>query len=281
MDNYLMDDVILRALKEDINHYDVTTEALSLTNEVEGTVKAKASGIIAGGQVFKRVFELVDPTLDVTIKIPDGQYVKKGDEVISFRGMSSSLLKAERVALNFMQRMSGIATMANRYCEVVEDLGCRIVDTRKTTPGLRYFEKYAVRIGGAFNHRYNLSDAVMIKDNHIRAIGSIEEALRRVKKFNGHTVKVEIEVKNIEEFLLAQKEGADIIMLDNMSFEDMKSCVVQKSEHVILEASGGITLETLREVALTGINVISIGALTHSYQSLDLSMNFKEVADEH
>jgi nicotinate-nucleotide pyrophosphorylase (carboxylating) len=184
-------------------------------------------------------------------------------------------LKAERLALNFMQRLSGISTYAHKLSSLVRDYDVRVVDTRKTTPGLRLLEKYAVRAGGAYNHRYNLSDAVMIKDNHIIAAGGIKEALIKIKQNIPHTTKVEIEIKNLDQLEEALDHGADIIMLDNMSYEDMKKAVAMTNNRAILEASGGIDEATIVEVAKTGIDVISVGALTHSYDSLDISLNFK------
>lgn len=276
LDRFLIEDTLKRALIEDMNNGDITSDCL-IPDELEGKaiITAKQDGVISGLDVSKAVFEIVDSNLKVKLLISDGERVSVGVDVLKVKGSIRSILKAERVALNFLQRMSGISTKACEISKLVEGTGVRVVDTRKTTPGLRIFEKYAVAKGGAFNHRFNLSDAVMIKDNHIEAVGDIAEAVRLIKQNISHTAKVEVEVKNLRELSEALDSNADIIMLDNMSLDDMKSAVEIADKRAILEASGNITEENIRAVADTGVEVISIGALTHSYNSMDLSLNIK------
>lgn len=276
LDRFLIEDTLKRALVEDMNNGDITTEYLiDDSSEGEALVTAKQCGVICGLEVSKTVFEIVDSELKFSALTNDGDYVSKGSDVLKVEGKIKNILKSERVALNFLQRMSGIATKAYDIVKIVEGIDVRVVDTRKTTPGLRIFEKYAVTTGGAFNHRFNLTDAVMIKDNHIEAVGSITEAIRLSRRHIPHTAKIEIEVKNIEELREALESGADIIMLDNMNESEMKQAVEITDKRVILEASGNITEKNLRQVAETGVDVISIGALTHSYTSMDLSLNIK------
>lgn len=200
--------------------------------------------------------------------------LSKGDSVAEIEGPTHALLKGERLCLNLLQRMSGIATVSRQYAETVQHTSVKVVDTRKTTPGLRALEKYAVRCGGCFNHRFNLSEGVLIKDNHIQACGGIREALEAIKGKVGHTVKLEIEVQDLKGMEVAINAGADIVMLDNMSVEQVREAVVLNDHRVVLEASGGVTLETLKALAETGVDVISSGALTHSARALDIHMKF-------
>ena len=276
LDKFLIEDTLKNALKEDMNYGDITSDSL-IDDKLEGKaiITAKQDGIISGLDVCKLVFEIVDPSLKCKSLKEDGERVSNGDDVFKVKGKIKSILKAERVALNFLQRMSGISTKAYDISKLVEGLDVRVVDTRKTTPGLRLFEKYAVVKGGAFNHRFNLSDAVMIKDNHIEAMGTITEAVHIARKNISHTIKIEVEVKNLIELREALDSKADIIMLDNMTAEDMKKAVEIANKKAIIEASGNITEENIRSVAETGVDVISIGALTHSYKSMDLSLNIK------
>ena len=276
LDKFLIEDTLKNALKEDMNYGDITSDSL-IDDKLEGKaiITAKQDGIISGLDVCKLVFEIVDPSLKCKSLKEDGERVSNGDDVFKVKGKIKSILKAERVALNFLQRMSGISTKAYDISKLVEGLDVRVVDTRKTTPGLRLFEKYAVAKGGLFNHRFNLSDAVMIKDNHIEAIGSITDAVHIARKNISHTIKIEVEVKNLIELREALDSKADIIMLDNMTAEDMKKAVEIANKKAIIEASGNITEENIRSVAETGVDVISIGALTHSYKSMDLSLNIK------
>lgn len=273
MFDWMLDPLIENSLREDMPFSDITTDALVCeTVEAEAILTAKTSGVVAGLPVAVRVFQKVDASLVIEPVAAEGTWVDKGAVLLRIRGSAASLLKAERTALNLLQRLSGIATAARAYTDAVKDLPVRIVDTRKTTPQLRNLEKYAVRMGGAHNHRFSLSDAVMIKDNHIAAAGSIEAAVSRAKARIPHTMTIEVEVTDLNQLQEALDAGADIIMLDNMSLEMMARAVSQAKGQVILEASGGVTLETVREIALTGVDVISVGALTHSVKSMDISM---------
>jgi nicotinate-nucleotide pyrophosphorylase (carboxylating) len=270
----LVDEIIRNGLKEDINNIDLTTDNLVDDEEMcRAYMIAKEDGVIAGLHVVKRVFETLDDNIKVNFKVKDGDKVKEGSKVAEIEGKTRAILKGERLALNLIQRMSGIATTANRYSERVKDYPVKIVDTRKTTPGLRILEKYAVRIGGCCNHRYNLSEAVMLKDNHIKVAGGIREAILKIKKRIPFTVKVEVEVESIEELKEAIEVGVDIVMLDNMNLKEMKEAVKIGKGKVILEASGGITEESLVEVAKTGVDIISMGALTHSVNAMDISLS--------
>lgn len=276
MQDWNLDELIERALREDMPFSDVTTDALVCeTKQAEATLTAKEDGVVAGLPVAIRVFRRVDDTLTVEQPVSDGDFVRKGTVLLRVKGSAASLLKAERTALNLLQRMSGIATATRTYLRAVKGLPVRIVDTRKTTPTLRALEKYAVRIGGACNHRYSLSDAVMIKDNHIAAAGSIREAVQRVRSRIPHTMTVEVEVTNLDQLAEALDAGADIIMLDNMDTDTMVEAVARNKGKAVLEASGGITLDNVRDVALTGVDIISVGALTHSVKSLDISMRLE------
>ena len=275
-----IDSIIDLALAEDLGHGDVTTEALILP-ELQGkaSMLVKAKGILAGGEVVKRVFLRIDPTLKVEVLIKDGAKVQPGDIVATICGKVVSILKAERVALNFLQRLSGIASQTAQYIAKIHGLNVNIADTRKTTPGLRLLEKYAVRMGGGQNHRLHLGDGILIKDNHIaalRALGiSLEDIVAKAKKNAPRGLKVEVEVRTTQEALDAVEAGADIIMLDNMSPDEMRRVVSLVSGQVITEASGGITLANVRTVAETGINLISVGALTHSSKALDISLELE------
>jgi len=270
----LVDEIIRNGLKEDINNIDLTTDNLVDDEKMcRAYMIAKEDGVIAGLHVVKRVFETLDDNIKVNFKVKDGDKVKEGSKVAEIEGKTRAILKGERLALNLIQRMSGIATTANRYSELVKDYPVKIVDTRKTTPGLRILEKYAVRIGGCCNHRYNLSEAVMLKDNHIKVAGGIREAILKIKKRIPFTVKVEVEVESIEELKEAIEVGVDIVMLDNMNLKEMKEAVKIGKGKVILEASGGITEESLVEVAKTGVDIISMGALTHSVNAMDISLS--------
>lgn len=273
MFDWMLDPLIENSLREDMPFSDITTDALVCeTVGAEAILTAKTSGVVAGLPVAVRVFQKVDASLVIEPVTAEGTWVDKGAVLLRVQGSAASLLKAERTALNLLQRLSGIATAARAYTDAVKDLPVRIVDTRKTTPQLRNLEKYAVRMGGAHNHRFSLSDAVMIKDNHIAAAGSIEAAVSRAKARIPHTMTIEVEVTDLNQLQEALDAGADIIMLDNMSLEMMARAVSQAKGQVILEASGGVTLETVREIALTGVDVISVGALTHSVKSMDISM---------
>lgn len=271
-----VDNLIKTALLEDINYCDVTTDYLIPAEQMgKGKLVAKAEGILCGVEVAARVFELIDSDIKIEILIKDGESVKYGDEIMRLEGRTASLLKGERTALNLIQHMSGIATAANQATKLVEGTNASIADTRKTLPGMRPLQKYAVMTGGAKNHRYNLSDAAMLKDNHIDAAGGITAAVTALRKKIGHMTKIEVETRNLDELKEALAVGADIIMLDNMSPELMKEAVAITDGRAVLEASGGITNETLRAVAKSGVDIISIGALTHSVKAFDISMYIK------
>ena len=271
-----VDNLIKTALLEDINYCDVTTDYLIPAEQMgKGKLVAKAEGILCGVEVAARVFELIDSDIKIEILIKDGESVKYGDEIMRLEGRTASLLKGERTVLNLIQHMSGIATAANQATKLVEGTNASIADTRKTLPGMRPLQKYAVMTGGAKNHRYNLSDAAMLKDNHIDAAGGITAAVTALRKKIGHMTKIEVETRNLDELKEALAVGADIIMLDNMSPELMKEAVEITNGRAVLEASGGITNETLREVAESGVDIISIGALTHSVKAFDISMYIK------
>jgi len=275
-----MEEIINGALAEDLSMGDVTTEAL-IPGDRQGTgfIVAKQEGILAGTVVAKLVFHRVDPELKVEVLLEDGARIKPSTKVARVAGSIASILKAERVALNFLQRLSGIASETNRYVERVKGLPVRIMDTRKTTPGLRSLEKYAVSVGGGKNHRMNLGDGILIKDNHLATLRSqglnIKEIVAKAKQNASHRLPVEIEVRTVSEALEAAEAGVDIVMLDNMRLEDMRKAVESIHGHALIEASGGITLDNVRAVAETGVNYISIGALTHSTRALDINLELE------
>lgn len=270
-----LDKLILDALAEDLGTGDITTESCIPEDAIsEGFFRAKQDGVFCGMAVLKRVFWLVDEKITVTPLVADGDEVKKGQNIAGISGPSRSVLCGERVALNLIQHMSGIATATRKAVRAVEGTGCVIVDTRKMTPGLRVLEKYSVKAGGGNNHRFNLADGVLIKDNHIVAAGGIAEAVSAVRRNAPHTLRVEIEAETIDQVRQCLDAGADIIMLDNMSVEDMRKCVKLINGRALTEASGNMGERDLREVAETGVNYISIGALTHSVAALDISLKF-------
>jgi nicotinate-nucleotide pyrophosphorylase (carboxylating) len=265
------------ALAEDLAGGDITSEALippGLTSKA--AILAKEKGVLAGIGVAARVFKLVDPSIKVTIRMQDGAPLQPGDIIANLSGSVISLLKGERTALNFLQRMSGAASLTAQYAAEIKGLNARVYDTRKTTPGLRVLEKYAVRMGGGTNHRRDLGDAVLIKDNHIAALRmtglNLAQIVNKAREKAPEGKTIEVEVTSVEEAMEALKAGPDIIMLDNMSVPEMKRAVDMVKGRAKLEASGNITLKNLREVALTGVDIISIGALTHSYNALDISL---------
>ena len=275
-------DIVSRALGEDLGSGgDITSQnLLSAKNRAVGVIRAREEGIIAGLEVMKLVFKQCDPAINFEFLLAEGARIKDNDEVAVIKGSSRSILKGERTALNFLQRLSGIATKTRTYVDQVGDYPVRITDTRKTTPTLRLLEKYAVTVGGGYNHRLGLYDAVMLKDNHLTAAGGIKKAVTTIKANIPHTTKIEIEVEDMAGVKDALKAGVDIIMLDNMSFARMKEAVDYIEGRVVVEASGGITLENVVQVAKTGVDVISVGALTHQIASLDLSLDLKVNFDE-
>jgi nicotinate-nucleotide pyrophosphorylase (carboxylating) len=269
-------EIIRLALAEDIGSGDISTSYLELEPVAgQAFMIAKAEGVLAGLEIAKEVFLTVDKSLKIILYNRDGDRVEPGAEIMRVEGNPASILQGERTALNFLQRLSGIATLTQAMSSELEGTAVRLLDTRKTTPLLRSLEKYAVRVGGGFNHRFGLYDMVMLKENHIRACGSIGEAVARVKKHNtAH--KIEVEVTNIHELEEAVRAGVDRVMLDNMNLTQIKACVRRFGKKVELEISGGVTLANIRKLAQTGVHYISSGALTHSYQSLDISLLFKE-----
>lgn len=261
-------------LQEDIGFGDVTTmSTIPETAQGVGILYAKEAGVIAGLPVAQLVFETVDPTLSFTALVKEGARVEKGEQIAEVSGSVRSILSGERLALNLLQRLSGIATRTSEYAQAVSGTKARVVDTRKTTPGLRMLEKYAVRVGGGHNHRYALYDAVMIKDNHIKGAGGIAQAVASARAAVPHTMTIEVETETIDQVQEALDAGADIIMLDNMPLDVMKQAVTLIGGRAVVEASGGVTLDTIRSIAETGVDVISVGALTHSVKALDISLD--------
>ncbi|MFC1941606.1 carboxylating nicotinate-nucleotide diphosphorylase [Chloroflexota bacterium] len=275
-----LDNIVDIALAEDVSHGDITSEAL-IPPDMPGkaTILAKGKGVLAGINVAGCAFRRVDPSLEMTVLIQDGDKIQPGDAIATITGKIISILKAERVVLNFLQRLSGIASLTAQYVAETSGFAARIVDTRKTTPGLRLLEKYAVRMGDGHNHRLHLGDAVLIKDNHIAAMRSLGMSLKdivtKTRQNTAGGVTVEVEVASLEEAVDALEAGPDIILLDNMSPDEMQQVVKLVSGQTKTEASGGITLANVREVAMTGVDIISIGALTHSFRALDISLEIE------
>ena len=274
---FYVDEIIVNALKEDINYVDVASDYLIPEDQRDNAYfVAKADGVLCGLSVAMRVFALLDDTFEAKLYKHDGDKIQKGDLIAEFSGKTVLLLKGERTALNLLQHMSGIATATAAAVELVNGTNAQITDTRKTLPGLRALQKYAVPCGGGKNHRFNLSDGAMLKDNHIDAGGGITNAVNALRGKLGHMVKIEVETRDLAEVREALAAGADIIMLDNMSNEMMREAVKIIDGRAKTEASGGITLETIAEVAKTGVDIISLGALTHSVKAFDISMKMKK-----
>ncbi len=267
------DDLILQALKEDITSEDISTNSVMPHYQLgEVELICKEDGIIAGLDVFKRVFQLLDEKTEVSFSCKDGDKVTKGQKLGIIKGDIRVLLSGERTALNYLQRMSGIATYTRTIADLLKDSNTKLLDTRKTTPGMRIFEKYAVKVGGGYNHRFNLSDGVLLKDNHIGAAGGVKEAVKMAKEYAPFVRKIEIEVENLDMLKEALEAGADIIMLDNMSVEDMKEAVKLCAGKAETECSGNVTKENVAKLVDIGVDYISSGALTHSSPILDLSL---------
>ena len=267
------DELILSALREDITSEDITTNSVMREYQLgEVELICKQDGVIAGLDVFKRTFELLDSKTEVTFTKKDGDTVKNGDKIGVVRGDIRVLLSGERTALNYLQRMSGIATYTRSIADLLKGSKTKLLDTRKTTPNMRVFEKYAVKVGGGYNHRYNLSDGILLKDNHIGAAGGVKEAVQMAKEYAPFVRKIEIEVENIDMLKEALDAGADIIMLDNMSVEDMKEAVKLVSGKAETECSGNVTKENVERLVDIGVDYISSGALTHLSPILDLSL---------
>ncbi len=271
---FYVDDVIKRALSEDIHYLDTTTDLMIASDSVsKARLIAKADGVVCGLDVALRVFELIDAgAVTATVYLPEGSRVKVGDVIVDLEGKTRCLLKGERTALNLLQHMSGIATATAHLADLVQGTNAWVTDTRKTLPGLRALQKYAVTVGGGKNHRYNLSDGAMLKDNHIDAAGGIANAVATIRQKLGHMVKLEVETRNFEEVQQALDAGADVIMLDNMTCDEMRRAVEYVDGRALLEASGSINEQTIRAVAETGVDIISVGALTHSVKAMDISM---------
>lgn len=270
------------ALSEDQAFNDPTTHALVPQGiQAVGMIRAKGNGMLAGIEICQSVFQRIDASLDAQVLLPDGSALTPGTDLARIEGDAGSILRAERVALNFLQRMSGIASDTNEYVKAIEGSQARIVDTRKTAPGHRYLDKYAVRMGGGYNHRLNLADGILIKDNHIEALRSQEMGLQDVIKLAlsraSHTIKVEVEVESLEAAEEAAAAGAHIIMLDNMSPELMRQAMEIIDGRAVVEASGGISMETVRAVAASGVDLISVGGLTHSTKALDISLDLEYI----
>ena len=272
-----IDNIITTALTEDINYIDAAADNLiPPEHKSSAYYVAKDSGVVCGIEIAKRVFELAGGDVNFKILLPDGTKVNKGDIIAELDGSTLTLLKGERTALNILQHMSGIATATNKCVELVKGTNASVTDTRKTLPGLRALQKYAVTVGGGKNHRFNLSDAAMLKDNHIDAYDGITAAVSALREKTGHTVKIEVEVRTLDELKEALENKVEIIMLDNMSCEDMKKAVEITGGKALLEASGNVTAENIRDVAETGVDIISLGALTHSVKCFDISMKIKK-----
>mgnify|MGYP001340837817 FL=1 len=275
MNQVAVDRIIKNALIEDIGTGDVTTEAtIQPGTSTRAQFVAKEDFLLAGIDVAGRVFRNLDATTAYEPLIQDGRSVKRGEVLAWIKGDAAMLLQAERVALNLLQRMCGVATLTAQFVAAVEGTDAVVVDTRKTTPGLRMLEKYAVQVGGGGNHRMALYDGVLIKENHVAAAGGISAAVSRARQNVPHTLKVECEVRDLDEVAEALEAGADILLLDNMSLEQLRAAVDLVDGRAVTEASGGVNLETVRDIAETGVRLISVGALTHSYRSVDISMLF-------
>jgi len=272
-DQIILDRIIRRALEEDLGSGDLTTNA-TIDPDLEGraSLLARETLVLAGLPVFIKVFRMLSVEIISEDYFEDGQVVQEGEKICQITGPANAILKGERTALNFLQRMSGIATLTKTYVDKVGLQKVRLVDTRKTAPGLRLFDKYAVRLGGGFNHRVGLYDGVLIKDNHISAAGSITNAVDLAKRKVPHTIKVEVEVEDLEALEEAIQAGADVVLLDNMSPHRLKEAVRLSNGRVPLEASGGINLKNIEQIAKTGVDIISVGALTHSAKAVDISL---------
>ncbi len=269
---HVLEELLEKAFREDIGAIDITTAAIvSPSCKGVGKIVAKEKGIMAGIAIAEKAFKYLDDNIDTLLFYEDGRTVFPGNEIMEVSGNLAAIITSERIALNILQHLSGIATQVSEWADEIAEFKAKIVDTRKTTPGLRALEKYAVRVGGGVNHRISLDSGILIKDNHIMAAGSITEAVRRVREKNPFTLSIEVEAASMEQVEEAISAGVHIIMLDNMSLEDMIRAVEMGKNKVIFEASGNITIDRIKEVAATGVDYISCGALTHSSKSLDYS----------
>jgi len=276
LDRTIIDDIITRALREDMPMGDITTDSTVPPSETcRANLIAKEDGVIAGLEVFERTFMLLDPNMQIERFVEDGDFVAKGTRIMFLSGNARAMLKAERTALNLLQRMSGISSLTRRFAEKLKGTDSKIVDTRKTAPGLRYLDKYAVRAGGGTNHRFCLSDGVLIKDNHIKAAGGIIPAVKRARASIPHPIRIEVDTESLEQVKEALEAGADIIMLDNMTPDLMTEAVSFINKRALTEASGNITVDTVETIARTGVDLISSGSLTHSVKAMDISLRFE------
>ncbi|MCQ2739705.1 MAG: carboxylating nicotinate-nucleotide diphosphorylase [bacterium] len=274
LSKFYAEEHIKKALEEDIGFGDITTEYLTNeTDKMSCFLNTRVDGVLCGKEIFKTVFEILSDKIEIKFYFDDGDKFKKGDRIADITGPAKYILMGERVALNYVQRMSGIATETRKYQDAIGELKAKIVDTRKTTPLFRAFEKYSVKIGGGSLHRFNLSDCAMIKDNHIKYAGSLTNAVNKLRKEISHAHKIEVECDNIEQVSEALDCGADIIMLDNMSVEDMKKCVALINGKAIVEASGNVNLDTVRRIAETGVDIISSSAIVAKAPTLDLGLD--------
>ncbi len=274
LDNFLIDKHVLAALEEDIGFGDITTDNIANENDILiAKLNTRTDGVLCGTRVFERVFKLLSDNVSVEFYFKDGDFIKAGDNVAVISGSASAVLKGERTALNYIQRMSGIATETKKYQDAIGSLKAKISDTRKTTPNFRIFEKYSVYVGGACIHRFNLADCAMIKDNHIKLAGSITNAVNKIRKNISHTHKIEVECDTFEQVKEAVECSADIIMLDNMSCEQMKEAVEYINGRAIVEASGNVNINTVNEIAKTGVNIISSSAIVAKAPTLDLALD--------
>ena len=263
------------ALQEDVGHGDVTTTAVVDPGRLgQAFVFGREPFVLSGSKSFRRVFHIIDPAVEITSFYKDGERIGANEHVFRLEGAVNVLLTGERLALNLLQRLSGVATLTRQMVDAIAGTSCRLLDTRKTTPLWRALEKEAVRHGGGANHRFGLYDGVLIKDNHVAAVGGVREAVKRARQSVSHTLKIEVEVENLQDLQIAMAAGADVILLDNFSLEDLKTAVLMTAGRCLLEASGGVTLERVRAIAETGVDFISCGALTHSARAIDVSMEF-------
>ena len=270
-----LDDIIESALEEDLPHGDITSESLIDPLSVSrATITAKEKGVLAGIDIAERVFKKINDSIEFEKFKRDGEEFTQNSRLAQIKGNSISILKGERLALNFMQRLSGIATLTKKFTDLLKGTKTKLLDTRKTTPCLRMLEKYAVRMGGGFNHRLNLSETVLIKDNHLQLVGSIKDSIQKARRSVGDKIKIEVETKSLDEVTEAVRYGADMIMLDNMSPAEIARALKLVDGRIPLEASGNMTLDKVSELAHLGIDFISVGGLTHSYRSLDISLDF-------
>ena len=276
MEKWMIREVLERAFREDMPMGDITTDCTVAENEISRAyLVTKQEGVVCGMEIAMEAFRMMDPDVRMNPLVKDGDFVENRTRILEIEGRSRALLKAERTALNLLQRLSGIASITRLYVERIIGYKAKVVDTRKTTAGLRLLEKYAVRTGGGTNHRFSLSDGVLIKDNHIKAAGGIAKAIQAAKEAIPHTVKIEVETETLQQVREALESGADIIMLDNMPPEQMAEAVTLIAGKAVTEASGNVTLETIQKVAATGVDIISVGALTHSVMAMDISMKFE------